>query len=101
MRFFGAPGYRSPGTVTVEGDWSNGAFWVAAQMLGSPVAVRGLNAISIQGDRAVVDISHQLQEPCLLKRKRRGPSQVSGAGCLVYEPAGEGPEQQQTQVAVF
>ncbi len=57
---FGAPNYHSPGSVTVEGDWSNGAFWVAAQFLGNPLSVRGLNAISIQGDRAVVDICHQL-----------------------------------------
>ena len=60
MRFFGAPRYHSTGRVTVEGDWSNGAFWVAAQMLGSSLAVQGLNAISAQGDRAVVDIAHQL-----------------------------------------
>jgi len=64
MNLFGAPDYRSPGTVTVEGDWSNGAFWVAAQMLGSPLTVCGLNAISAQGDRAVVEISHQLRESC-------------------------------------
>ena len=60
MRLFRSPHYHSPGSVTVEGDWSNGAFWVAAQMLGSPLSIRGLNAISVQGDRAVVDISHQL-----------------------------------------
>lgn len=60
MRLFGAPHYRSPGTVTVEGDWSNGAFWVAAGMLGSKVSIQGLNAVSMQGDRAVVDITHQL-----------------------------------------
>lgn len=60
MAFFEAPSYHSPGTVTVEGDWSNGAFWVAAQFLGNPLSVRGLNAISTQGDRAVVDICHQL-----------------------------------------
>ena len=64
MHLFGAPHYHSPGTVTVEGDWSNGAFWVAAQILGSPITVRGLNAISLQGDRAIVDIAHQLQECC-------------------------------------
>jgi len=62
MKFFCAPHYHSPGTVSVEGDWSNGAFWVAAQMLGSPLTVRGLNALSIQGDRAVVDIAHQMRE---------------------------------------
>ena len=60
MAFFEAPSYHSPGTVTVEGDWSNGAFWVAAQFLGNPLSVRGLNAISTQGDRAVVYICHQL-----------------------------------------
>ena len=26
MALFDAPHYRSPGTITVEGDWSNGAF---------------------------------------------------------------------------
>ena len=64
MALFHAPHYHSPGTITVEGDWSNGAFWVAAQMLGNPLTVRGLNAISIQGDRAVVDITHMLAEGC-------------------------------------
>ncbi len=60
MNLFRAPNYHSPGTVSVEGDWSNGAFWVAAQMLGNPLSVRGLHATSVQGDRAIVDISHQL-----------------------------------------
>ena len=64
MRLFGAPHYHSPGTITVEGDWSNGAFWVAAQMLGSSLTVHGLNSFSVQGDRAMVDISHQLLEGC-------------------------------------
>lgn len=64
MSLFGAPNYRSPGTVTVEGDWSNGAFWVAAQVLGSSLTVKGLNSISIQGDRAVVDIADQLMVSC-------------------------------------
>ena len=62
MSLFKAPNYHSPGTIAVEGDWSNGAFWVAARMLGNPLSIRGLNAVSIQGDRAVVDLSHQLLE---------------------------------------
>ena len=62
LSLFSAPHYRSPGQVIVEGDWSNGAFWVAAQMLGSALSVHGLNAISVQGDRVVVDIAHQLLE---------------------------------------
>lgn len=58
MRLFGVdpdhPGtkmYRSPGTIQVEGDWSNGAFWLAAQQLGNPIRVKGLNPHSTQGDR--------------------------------------------------
>ena len=64
MGLFHAPDYHSPGTITVEGDWSNGAFWVAAGMMGSNLSVQGLNAISLQGDRAVVDISHRLLDGC-------------------------------------
>lgn len=64
MNLFHAPDYRSPGFVRIEGDWSNGAFWVAAQFLGNELSVHGLNAISSQGDRAIVDIAHQMQECC-------------------------------------
>lgn len=64
MELFGAPRYHSSGTVTVEGDWSNGAFWVAAQLLGSSLTVSGLNPISVQGDRAIVSIANQMQESC-------------------------------------
>ena len=62
MNLFHAPKYHSPGYVRIEGDWSNGAFWVAAQFLGNELSVHGLNAISSQGDRAVVDIANQLKE---------------------------------------
>ena len=60
MALFGAPRYHSPGRLTVEGDWSNGAFWVAAQMLDNDLSIHGLNDASIQGDRAVVDICRNL-----------------------------------------
>ena len=60
MALFNAPRYHSPGRLTVEGDWSNGAFWVAAQMLGNNLSVHGLNETSIQGDHVVVDICRQL-----------------------------------------
>ncbi len=52
---------HSPGNVTVEGDWSNGAFWLSANSLGSNLSIRGLNQDSMQGDRAVVDILRQLE----------------------------------------
>ena len=64
MDTFSAPRYHSPGKVIVEGDWSNGAFWVAAQTLGSPLSVEGLNPDSAQGDRAVVEITRQLLDGC-------------------------------------
>ena len=55
---------RSPERITVDGDWSNGAFWLAAAELGSPVTVLGLNPSSVQGDRAVVKILQLLRKGC-------------------------------------
>lgn len=43
---------RSPGALTVEGDWSTAAFFLAANALGSDVTVTGLSPDSAQGDRA-------------------------------------------------
>lgn len=60
LRIFDAPRFHTPGHLTVEGDWSNGAFWLAANALGSTLTVRGLNTDSLQGDRAVISILRQL-----------------------------------------
>ena len=62
QRLFGGPQFHSPGTVTVEGDWSNGAFWLAAKALGSELEILGLNPESVQGDRVVVDILKALED---------------------------------------
>lgn len=62
LTLFRAPDYHTPGKIRVEGDWSNGAFWIAAQFLGNKLSVQGLNAMSIQGDRAVVDIAYAMAE---------------------------------------
>jgi len=62
LSLFGAPRYHSPGQITVEGDWSNGAFWLAAQALGNDLTVSGLEAASTQGDRAVADLLPQLDK---------------------------------------
>lgn len=59
---FGYPDSPSPGTVAVEGDWSNGAFWLAAQALGSFITVSNLNPKSAQGDRAVAELLDALEE---------------------------------------
>lgn len=59
----GEPGKAGAGLVhsldsyTVEGDWSNAAFWLCAGAIGShAISVQGLNPASSQGDRAVLDI---------------------------------------------
>ena len=62
IRRFSYPHSPSPGEILVEGDWSNGAFFLAAKALGNGVAVSNLNPDSHQGDRMVVDILKQLYE---------------------------------------
>ncbi len=48
-------GYRTPGAITVEGDWSNAAFWLCAGAMGSnPITVDGLSMTSAQGDRNIL-----------------------------------------------
>ncbi len=52
--------FLSPDIVTVEGDWSNAAFFLTAKALGNDITVTGLSNKSLQGDRAVADILNQL-----------------------------------------
>jgi len=62
MVFFipGRQTYRSPGSVQIEGDWSNAAFWLTAGAIGtSGITCTGLDLQSQQGDRAVLDILEQ------------------------------------------
>ena len=56
------PNRRSPGYLEVEGDWSNGAFWLAAMWLGSEMTVSNLNPDSPQGDRACAELLPRLKE---------------------------------------
>lgn len=48
--------YVSPGQATVEGDWSNAAFWLCAGAIGRSMTVTDLDPDSLQGDKAVVDL---------------------------------------------
>ena len=61
LKLFDAPNFHTPGYLEVEGDWSNGAFFLAALWLGSELSIHGLNPDSFQGDRAVVEILKQLE----------------------------------------
>ena len=40
----------------VEGDWSNGAFWLAAAELGADIECTGLDPGSLQGDRNILNM---------------------------------------------
>lgn len=53
---------RSPGELTVEGDWSNGAFFLAAKALGNDVETVNLSPDSPQGDRAAAGLLDALKE---------------------------------------
>lgn len=48
--------FRSPGRISVEGDWSNGAFFLAAKTLGSDLEITGLDPDSRQGDKTIAQI---------------------------------------------
>lgn len=52
--------FTSPEEVSVEGDWSNGAFFLAAKALGSDLDILGLSENSSQGDRSVANILKEL-----------------------------------------
>ena len=54
--------FLSPGEITVEGDWSNAAFFLAANALGSAVSIGNLNHKSAQGDMACAKLFAQLDD---------------------------------------
>ncbi|MBR3664348.1 MAG: 3-phosphoshikimate 1-carboxyvinyltransferase [Desulfovibrio sp.] len=57
LRITVTPGSYQSGEYTIEGDWSQASYFLAAGALGSrPVCVRGLREDSLQGDRIILDI---------------------------------------------
>jgi len=51
----------SPEKLSVEGDWSNAAFWLAAGALSDAgVTVTGLDEHSAQGDRAIISVLERM-----------------------------------------
>lgn len=73
---FAVPGalrYKTPGCVSVEGDWSNAAFWLCAGAIClQPIRCKGLNLSSSQGDKAILS---------LLNRMGADIQQADGALC--------------------
>ena len=55
--------YVSPAKLTVEGDWSNAAFWLVADALSEgKIKVNGLSENSLQGDKAVLDSIERIKK---------------------------------------
>lgn len=48
--------YITSGKVTVEGDWSNAAFWLVLGAVNGDITVKGLNTNSLQGDKEILNI---------------------------------------------
>lgn len=59
QRFAAVGSYHSPGVFTCEGDWSNAAFWLVANALGSNIAVSGLSPETVQGDSRIISVLKQ------------------------------------------
>lgn len=66
MMICGTKRFITPGNWVVEGDWSNSAFFLAANSLGSSVKVENLNVNSIQGDRKILEILSLLNTYCTI-----------------------------------
>ncbi|MBQ7034045.1 MAG: 3-phosphoshikimate 1-carboxyvinyltransferase [Clostridia bacterium] len=50
------PAFSEAELLSVEGDWSNAAFWLVAGALGEGITCSGLHPDSLQGDRAIVEL---------------------------------------------
>ena len=59
--------------LAIEADWSNAAFWYAAQFVGCDLEIGGLNAFSTQGDMRIV--------PYFVKLQGKGPVDLDVSQC--------------------
>lgn len=59
--------------ATVEADWSQAAFWYAANVLGSSLRLEGLDPKSSQGDRVTAEHAARLSQP--------GDLEIDVSGC--------------------
>lgn len=60
--FHVAGGCFGPRCYTVEADWSQAAFWIAANAIGSDIDINGLSEESVQGDRRIMELSRVLMQ---------------------------------------
>jgi 3-phosphoshikimate 1-carboxyvinyltransferase len=69
FQIHGGHSFQSPGTVIVEGDWSNAAFFLAAGALGAQIQMLGLDLKSAQGDKAVLHLLSDLEQQTTISAK--------------------------------
>ncbi len=55
----GGQSYRN-GIFSVEGDYSQAAFWLVAGIVGGEISLTGLSATSKQGDKAILEILQEM-----------------------------------------
>jgi len=79
----GGQRYRSPGKIAVDGDWSNGAFILAAGAIGGQVTVTGLAQDSPQGDKAVVELLRRMGAQVTADNDRVTVSPGTLRGCEI------------------
>ena len=77
-----------PLEAAVEADWSQAAFWYAAQGLGNAVTIAGLNPKSIQGDRVMASFAEML----------RGEPLHGGVTAPIWGPASAAPARPDRQI---
>ncbi len=58
----GGQSYRAQSEITVEGDYSNAAFFAALQLFGNEIEIDGLSPDSLQGDRAYIKYFEMLNK---------------------------------------
>lgn len=60
--------YVEPSGLSIEGDWSNGAFWLVCGALGGDVTVRGLDPDSAQRDKEILTVLKQMGAEVSIER---------------------------------
>ena len=92
---FHVPGrqmYR-PCDCAAEADWSQAAFWYAAEGIGNAVTVAGMNRNAIQGDRVILDLGRMIRNEPLaggVSAPILGERQAEGERRLPTGAAGHG-----------
>ncbi|MCQ2546922.1 MAG: 3-phosphoshikimate 1-carboxyvinyltransferase [Clostridia bacterium] len=75
--------YVEPAGLTLEGDWSNAAFWLAAGTLSGDVTVCGLNLNSCQRDREILDILIEMGARPEITTHEDGLSDIRSVACCL------------------